>query len=208
MKAILAGLFLGLVLTLSVSSSAYGFASVGVLNSNDAGRWGRDFVMERNHFRGSWRDGDEWEGFLCNGYYSFDTGVSGDTHSIDFDLRENGDININAELRDVFFGAEGTYRSEASACIPLSGWTGVSTEWVTVRGVVSLGQELNLTDLTVRVQSTRVGPLDFGVPVPGFFEQFLRDNVNAALRAVWASSVGDWLSDKIADLIRQRVPRP
>ena len=57
-------------------------------------------------------------------------------------------------------------------------------------------------EIRLKILSTELGTLHFGERLPGWLERFITARVNGALKLLWSSKLGDWISDKISDLIK------
>ncbi len=168
---------------------------------------GDDFKQESRQLKGYWKGGDTWKGRLCDGYYTYDVSVGAVLETVDFELNDNGTISVYADLRDLYAGLQGAYRSQASLCIPLRGWSGVGTDRAEIfTEAIFDGENQDLNSLKVRVISTKLGALHLGKMVPAWFERFLGNTLNWALAKIWASKVGEWISDEISDIIKKKIP--
>ena len=164
-----------------------------------------DFVIDNKEFHGNWKDARSWDGSLCDGYYQYAVQVRGRNESIDFQVKDENTMNVTADLRDIYAGAQGVYRSSYSACVPVGGWLGVTVDSVLVNGYAILGEE-SLQDIKIKITSTQFGTIHMGKWVPRWFEDFATDLTNRALKRVWASHLGDWLSGKLTDLLKKKLP--
>jgi hypothetical protein len=149
----------------------------------------------------------QWEGTLCNGSYSYKYAMHGDVGRVDFELNEQGTIDIQADIHNIFINGDGSFRGQRTLCIPLKGWFGVGIDSAHLHTLVSFtGTGQNLKDMKVRIVETTFGTIHVGSAVPGWMEKFLTRRVNKGLSKVWGSRMGGWLSEKISDIIRRQMP--
>jgi len=189
-------------ITLSVATVANAKVSFQDL---DTSHLNSDFVLDNEQFHGTWRDKRVWDGTLCNGSYQYAVKVQGKNKAIDLEVRDDNTLAISADLRDLYFHADGVYQSFYSACLPFGGWIGIGADWVTIKGTAVLG-EADLQDIKIKITSTEFGTIHMGRWVPSWFEDFATDLTNRALRRVWASRLGTWLSAKASEVLKSKLP--
>lgn len=195
---------MGLVLVAVVSTGRALALDAGAL---DWGAMNDEIQDEVKHLEGEWKDAREWRGTLCNGRYSYRTNIKGDVTKVDLNLNEQGFVDAHAEIENIHAGAEGSYRSDLTLCVPFGGWVGIGADSAVVDARATFGSgEQGLKDIKLRVISTKLGTLHFGRAVPPAVERFLTAQVNRALEEVWKGRLGTWLSDKISEFIRKKVP--
>lgn len=194
------------VLVLSVTVQSPAIAAYGGMFGAEWGNLGGDFKFDNERFRGHWSESQQWTGTFCDGSYSYNIDLEGLTHSVDFEVNDENSITAKAELRDIHFGVDGNYRSSYSACLTLGGWLGVSTDYVKVRARAELGGGESLKDIKVQIQSTEFGTIHMGRWVPDWFESFVTGMVNRALVRVWRSRLGDWISAKVTEQLKKKIP--
>ena len=162
---------------------------------------------EIKRLEGEWHDRRQWKGYLCNGYYEYRTRLKGDVTKVDLELNEKGSVDIHGELVNLHGGATGSYRSDTTLCVPLSGWTGVGIDSAVIEANATFkGTGSSLKDMDIRILKTQLGTIHLGKGVPAWFEQFLTRQVNRTLAVVWRSQLGGWLSQKISDFIKKKIP--
>jgi len=183
----------------TASQAAVSFKDLETKNLNS------DFVMDNEQFRGTWKDSQRWDGTLCDGTYAYVIKLQGKNHAIDFEVKDDSTLGVVADLRDVYFRADGSYRSSYSACLPMNGWTGIGVDRIVVKANAVLG-EASLQDIRIKVISTEFGTIHMGSWVPRWFEDFATDLTNRALKRVWSSRLGDWLSAKISTVLKDKMP--
>jgi len=179
-----------------------------LLEGARGGELEESFLREsKQRLDGEWKGSKAWSGTLCGGYYDYVIRVLGEVDSLEFDLGQGGAIEADGRLSELSFRANGIYRSQATLCLPLKGWTGVSADRARVRAEITFdGDSPSLADMRIRVLATELGTLHFGSAVPPAVERFLTGKINRALGWVWGSRVGEWLSAKITDIIKKKIP--
>lgn len=179
------------------------------LNTNalPLGRMGNDFVLDQKQFKGDWQDGKQWQGTLCDGEYQYKVNLNGETNKLDFEIADETSLIAFADLRQVYAGLNGFYKSSYTACLPMGGWLGVLADSVYIRVKVTLGGE-DPTDVKVSVLETKFGTIHMGDFVPTWFEEFATDLVNRALVKIWPSRLGQWLSGKLGEILKDKIPNP
>lgn len=200
--AIVRNLFVLVCVTLSVATMAQAKVSFQDLNTNHLNQ---DFVLDNEQFRGTWRDRRDWDGVLCQGSYEYTVKVQGKNEAIDLDVRDDNTLAITADLRDLYFHADGVYQSGFSACLPVGGWIGIGADRVVIKGTAVLGQS-DLQDIKIKITGTEFGTIHMGRWVPSWFEDFATDLTNRALKRVWASRLGEWLSAKASEVLKSKLP--
>lgn len=68
------------------------------------------------------------------------------------------------------------------------------------------GDGENVSDIEVRVIATKLGTIHIGKYVPRWFERALTSVVNRALAKIWTTKLGAWISGKISDIIKDKIP--
>ena len=168
---------------------------------------GPEMQAETKRVEGEWKERKEWKGYLCNGYYEYTTRVRGDVTKVEFELNEKGTVDVHGEMLNIHAGADGTYKSDTTLCIPLSGWTGIGLDSAQLEAVATFkGEGTSLKDMDLRITKTALGTIHIGKAVPAWFERFLTRQVNRTLAYVWRTKLGDWLSTKITEFIKKKIP--
>jgi len=166
-----------------------------------------DFKQETRQLKGSWKGGETWKGRLCNGFYDYSVDAGAVLETIDFELNDNGTISVFADLKDLYAGLYGDYRSAASGCLTLRKSMAIGSDRAQIFVEATFdGENQDLNSLKVRVISTKLGTLHLGKKVAPWFEHFLGYALNRGLSMIWASKVGEWISDKISDIIKKKIP--
>jgi hypothetical protein len=193
-----------LVLAFGITSAACEAISPSDLNWNS---FEYDFQKDNHKLTGHWKGKDSWAGRWCDGYYEYDVDAGTVVSTVDFELNDNGTVGIYADLRDLFAGAHGTYRSAWTLCFPWRGWTGIGADRAEIfTEAVFEGDGESFNQIRVRVITTRLGAVHIGKYVPRWFERFLTNTLNHALSKIWASRLGEWISGKISDIIKEKIP--
>ncbi|MBY0370611.1 hypothetical protein K2X33_07995 [bacterium] len=167
---------------------------------------GDQLVKEHKQLRQTWNESQTWPGYFCQGSYSYAVNVGTDLDNVKVDLKDEGYLQITANIKNLFAGVQGAYRSKATLCLPQGGWLGVGSSWGEMVTQVHFGEE-GLEGLTIKIVSTKIGELKLGRYVPKWFEDFTGGLVNRALSAVWNSRLGEWLNAKITDEVRKKIPK-
>jgi hypothetical protein len=200
------GVFRLLILVL-LANAPYAWAVEPSDTGNYAHQAKYEFQKENHKLTGKWEGGEQWKARWCDGYYRYTVDLGGALSTVDFELNDNGTIAVYADLKDLFGAANGVYRSPLSLCIPLRGWTGLGMDRAELFAEVKFrGDGENLSEIDVRVVSTKLGTVHIGKYVPRWMERALTNILNRALSKVWASRLGEWLSDKISDIIKKKIP--
>ncbi len=197
--------FFGLLVLALLSASASAEAvEPSDLNWHDANY---DFQKQNHQLAGSFNGAEKWGGTLCHGSYDYNVSFGADLETVDFELNDNGTIAVYADLRDLFGAANGFYRGERSLCVPFKGWTGFGMDRAEIFVEAAFqGDGENMNDIRVRVIATKFGALHLGKAVPAWFEHFLQGLFNRALVKVWGGKLGEWISGKISDIIKKKIP--
>ncbi len=165
------------------------------------------FQKENHWITGKFNGVDQWPGRLCQGHYEYDVTLGAEFTNLDFVLNDNGSLSVYAELRDLYAVTEGTYRSQATLCIPLHGWKGIGVDRAQLFFEATFeGKAEDMTDVRIKVVATKLGTLHLGSAVPAWFERFLTGLLNRALVNIWTSRVGEWLSGQISAIIKKKIP--
>lgn len=116
---------------------------------------------------------------------------------------------MDAWFKDLYAYVDGTHKSSYSACVPISGWLGASTENARVLAIIDIGEDVDLKDLRIRITATRIGRLDIGGAwvVPNWFRDFLTRLTNRALGYMWSSELGEWINEKITEEFQKKIPK-
>ncbi|MBI1860833.1 MAG: hypothetical protein HYR96_07945 [Deltaproteobacteria bacterium] len=186
-------LFLGLLVT------SFAF-SKPVLNTDG---WSREFLLEKETFSGDMHRVHTWEGFLCNGEFTYGGKTGGTMKNIQFKVKD-GYLEVMADARDIWLRLNGTYRSEASYCFTVRPWIGMNADWGTVVAKIYLNEdsETNPIDKIVITES-EFGRMHFGSLVPEYVEDVVTGFTNQGFAEVWANNIGDWLNKKITDQVKK-----
>ncbi len=171
-------------------------------------KWGEDLKTAKQHLEKDWKDSSRWKGTLCDGRYDYLVKVKADLLKVDFELDPDGVMFADTLFEKIYGGAKGSYRSQKSACIPLSGWTGINIDNAKVRARITFtGTGESLEDVEVRIVSTQLGTVHLGTAVPAWFEDFLTRQLNRALTWVWKHELGDWISKKVTSIVKSKIPQ-
>lgn len=180
-----------LFLTLIVANMGLGLSGMGP-----------EFLKENEELRHTWRGQKQWDGFFCDGGYSYALALQALVDDIDFKLRSETEIEVVAKLTDLVVKAKGRYRSELSACVPVSGAGSARSDWLEIKSLIR-GSDAD--SLSVSIQSTRFAKIELSSWVPSWFEEFFTDLVNRALVEVWDSKLGDWIDRKLGEKLKELV---
>jgi hypothetical protein len=192
--------WLGLFAVVSTSSFA--------LETSAAwGQLGNDFLWSNQKIEGEWKERQDWKGWVCDGFYKYNVQLSADVSKVDFDLTDKGYIIVTAELSNLVAKADGAYRSKATLCLPAGGKLGVAAPWAKLKSEVHFGQSGDMQDISLKILSTEVGRMEMGKLFPTWFEDFFTGVVNRALTVVWNSKMGNWLSAKITETAKKKIPK-
>jgi hypothetical protein len=186
---------------LSVSISVFAF----VPNLQE---WEDSFTFDQKYFSGEWSGGSTWQGKLCNGRAQYHGQVGGEVEEVRFQLKE-GYIEARGSFRNLWGHLQGSYRSDKSLCIPVAGWTGITSDSGFIRAHIWLlkTRGSDIPNAKVAIQETRLGRMRFGLWLPAYVEHYLTWFINRALSEVWASRLGDWIHLKITEQIKETPPR-
>ena len=208
MKAVIA------ILMFFLSSQVVSANTVGEVLSwegaDSVGSWGEDLSSESTQLQGKFKNHKTWKSFLCRrSYWDYHAALSAHLASVDFELNEDGTIDVYADLYDLEADLEGWLRSGRTLCIPMGGYFDPSIDRAEVFAKVSFtGNGQDLKDLKVKIIATRLGMIHFGGWVPGWMERWITHSLNRTLARIWASKLGDWLSGKLSDIIKDKIPLP
>ncbi len=164
------------------------------------------FLAENQELKGDWSEVKTWDSWLCGGFYQYKTALKARVDKLDLELTDDGHMVATVDLKEIHAGAQGSYRSMASACLPVGGWLGVGSHWARLKTEVHFGERADFKDIRLKILSTEMGRLEFGKLFPQWFEGFFTGVVNRALTVVWNSKMGDWLSEKITEVVRKNIP--
>lgn len=169
-----------------------------------------DLVYNEKEIKGNWGERESWRGALCDGYYRFDSNLTAAIRKVDIQLKDDGSLEFNADLRDIVAGVGGQYRSELSLCLGLKAGHHITVDWADAQAVVTFVEKgpNEAPDVIVKVLSTRLGRIHLNAGVPRWMEDVLTNVVNSGLKKVWASCLGEWLNKRIAEIIKKKFPTP
>lgn len=175
-----------------------------LLSSEEWGQMGNDFLFENQRFDKEWVERQNWDSWLCNSFYSYKVSLSVGVRDVQIDLGENGAI-ITANVENIYARANGSYRSQATLCVPTGGWLGAAIPWGKLKSEVHFGDSGDLKDIRLKILSTEIDRIQMGRYVPVWFEDFFTGVVNRSLSVVWNSKLGSWLSEKITQVVRKKI---
>jgi hypothetical protein len=175
----------------------------------DWGSLGNDFKIENNQLMGSFKHTESWKGLLCNGKASYNNELTSTIDKLDLKLTDNNTLQATLNLSDIRINLEGTYESELTFCQSLEGSIPVNIDSLQILSSVVMTDGVGNAPptVTVHVQSTKLGLIQFGDVLPKQLEQYFTNMVNAGLKKVWASFLGDWLDTKISDYLTKNFPQ-
>jgi len=168
-----------------------------------------DISLENEKFSGTWKESEAWEGWLCDGYYSYRIDLAGTIANLELEMDAEGGVFLNALLVNIPAEARGTYKSKATACTAVKSSVAIWVSDVFIRAhVVFLDEESNaFPDFELRILETKFGRIQFKGPgVPDWLQEFLTKALNNALNYVWETKLGHWISDVIAEEIKKKLP--
>jgi len=168
--------------------------------------WSVEFLRENKKFDDHLKDKVMWKGTLCNGGYDYDVHYWTTLDQVDFELTQHGTLQTYIKASELGVHAKGGYWSEATFCSRVKGWLGVSGDWAQLWAEIKFGPSGDLKDMTVKIQKTYVNKLELGNWVPNFIEKSITGMVNRVSGKVWASRLGDWISRKISEFIKKKMP--
>lgn len=158
-------------------------------------------------FDGTWKDSAAWKGSLCGGSYYYEVYGRADAEKIDFQLNEKGSVNVNGLFKNLFAKARGRYQGDYTLCVPMKGNYEAAIDDAEIDAEATFeGAGESLKDLKVKVLRTKLGRIRLAQWLPDWFENFLTRQINRGLSQVWASRLGEWLSDKITEIIKKKIP--
>jgi len=167
---------------------------------------GDQLAKDHKDLRAAWEEKQTWEGFFCEGSYHFKAQIGANLDKVKVELKDEGHLQVTANITGITALVDGAYRSKATLCLPQGGWLGVGSEWAELVTELHFGEE-GLNDLSVKIVSTRLGTLNLGKFVPAWFENFTAGMMNRAMSVVWNSRIGNWINAKITQEVRKKIPK-
>lgn len=167
-----------------------------------------DLEQEVHEIGGQFKGGKNWKTALCrSSFYSYEVDAKADLATVDFELNEAGSIDVYADLYDLWAEALGRWRSYSSLCFTVGKTIELAIDRAELFAEVRFsGEGESLRDVEVKIKGTRLGTIRLGKGVPAWMEKRVTRWVNAGLAKLWASRLGDWVSKKLTDLIKDKIP--
>lgn len=165
-----------------------------------------EFALENNDFGGHWMLQRVWRGSLCHGGASFRAELKGHIATVDFQPIDETSMDAVALLENVQVPLMGRYKSELSLCLPIEGQFPVVIDRVDINSRVFYGDgsDNGQEQFKLKVHDTILTGVHLGRGTPPYLEAYLTREINAGMKKVWASTLGDWLSDKLVQLLKKK----
>jgi len=175
--------------------------------------WGEvsdEVLLEEKSFDGTFRKVQNWDGVLCSGQFGASARLRGRIDQADFELRDDGTITVYANLTHLQAALAGNYRSELSLCSDLVVSHPMTASRAEAWAKVSFVDRGENQVPEIRVAVSRTQLYDFRIL--GFLPSFINDRVtdfaNQVLVKVWRSHLGEWINQKIAKVVKEKLPTP
>jgi hypothetical protein len=171
--------------------------------------WQDDFTVKKQVFEGRWADQQRWDGTFCDGVSYYDGRLKGKVEKVNFENTTANKLDVYADISQLSGSILGEYLSEYSLCLPLRGSYGLTVDRFELFADVTFVErnERELPDIKVKVRETRFTGIHLIQGVPRFIEEAITNWVNRAVKMVWSSDFGDWLSQKITEEIKTKFPK-
>lgn len=182
--------------------------AASILSYLDFDTMNKEIVQQHQTLEGTYNYGQKWEGTLCSDcYYRYGFDFKGELQDVRTEVQSEEQVQVYADLRNIGVWANGAYSSDYSLCSPIWAkvWLGVDRAEAWVRVNFEMG---DLTKMKLVVERTQFGKIELGEWVPDWFERLLTKLANDTMSRVWSSKLGAYLSEKITEVVRTKMPAP
>lgn len=194
-----------IVLALVLTPGSFGFT----LDAFDLLKLRNDLAIRGDNLEGTLQKGKQWKGFVCDGFYDFRTTVKGRISDLKIEMDKEGQLDVYVDIRELRGTVQGAYASELSLCSRVWGTYPYGVDRFEANAHVSFVdvEGSQVPEMKLRVQRTRFSKIRVDVTgLFGWFEDVLTTVVNVAAERVWASRLGEWISEWVSEELKKKIP--
>lgn len=176
----------------------------------DWGGMSDEVLVKGRNFDGQFSERKRWEGLFCDGSLALGARLAGVLDKIDFDLKESGNIAVYANLTNLKATLTGTYQSDLSLCATVGIAHPIQADRAEAYASVSFvdrGENVP-PKIQVHISEVTLHSLQISRLLPSFTEEPITRFANNLLKRVWATSLGKWIDEKVAKVLKEKLPQP